>query len=83
MIKNMAFKFIETETEGGKLKSVQIIDMSNYEDIEIIADFPAKLFHKWLKEKVREMEEWMKTGKVKKWYNNEIKIDKDRLRYMG
>ena len=76
---SIGMKLIEAETPSGKKKMILLIL-----DDELVTEAPAKEFHKWLKEKVREMGEWLETGKVQKWYEQkQIKMDKDMLRYMG
>ena len=79
MHKTFGFKYVETQIPKGKLKTIFLLM-----DGEIVGEFTAKDCHKWLKEKVREMGEWLETGKVQKWYEQkQIKMDKDMLRYMG
>ena len=76
---SIGIKYVEVEAPRGKYKVVLILM-----DDEIVTEVPAKDFHKWLGEKVREIGEWLETGRVKKWHRNKpLKADKDMLRYMG
>ena len=79
VVDKFGFLYSENETIQGKKKSIMIMA-----DGELMAMFDAVIFNKWLKEKTREIEEWIETGKVKKWHKpKKIKTDKDRLRYLG
>ena len=85
MHKTFGFKYVETQVPNGKPKTIKTIFLIL--DGDIVGEFVAKDCHKWLKEKAREMGEWLETGKVQKWYEQKQirmdKVDKDRLRYMG
>jgi hypothetical protein len=78
MMKTIGLKYCEAQTTQGKVKEIQV-----YLDGELIGSFEAKGFHQWLGEKVREIGEWLETGNVKKWYPERLKVDKDRLSYVG
>ena len=74
----IGIKYVETQLPKKPIKTVMILF-----DGDVVAEYPAKDFHKWMKEKVREIGEWLETGKVKRWHISEIKTDKDVLRYVG
>ena len=79
MIDKFGVMYSENIFPKGKKKTVMIMV-----DGEVIAMFDAVLFNNWLKEKTREIGEWIETGKVQKWHKpKSIKTDKDRLSYLG
>ena len=76
---SLGIKYVEVETPKGKVKVI-LLQL----DGEMVTEAPAKEFYKWLSEKVREMGEWLDTGKVQKWHKYKpLKTDKDKLRYVG
>lgn len=77
-MEQFGFKYCETPTSKGKKKTIMVLI-----DNKVIGEFEAKVFHEWLEGKVREIGEWLKTGKVKKWYKIPLKIDKDKTNYLG
>lgn len=79
-VKYIGLKYCESQVVGGKGKVKEIMLLL---DDEIVGQYDAKTFHRWLSEKVREIGEWMETGSVKSWYPSPLKADEDKLRYVG
>jgi len=79
MTHQIGIKFVEIYIPKGKKKKfIQILI-----DEMMITEVDAEAFQIWIEHKSKEIKEWIETGKITKWYSVPIKIDKDKLRYVG